>query len=137
MLTFTEPNGSSRFPSAVLCFDHGADVLDRRVEAARDLTVRSFQLTRTRSLSVEFGGKPRAVHAESVNLVGELRPGLVGLQPPLHGGIKRIQRLRQALGRGIDRGIDRGLIAHCSAFAPMGDKPARPNRSKNCALASN
>ena len=47
--------------SAVVRFDHGADALDRHIQAPRDFAVGGLDLARARASPIEIGREPRAV----------------------------------------------------------------------------
>jgi hypothetical protein len=71
------------------------DGFNRLADSCSDVAIGSFKRTRPSGGLIELAGKPRAIAAERMDLAHQRCPLAIGLQTPLGGGLKRIERKRK------------------------------------------
>src|SRR5262249_36799488 len=83
--------------SLAMCLNDPADRIDGGVEPMGDFPVRALERAHPRGLSIEIGGKPRAIRAECLELGPERLLAAVGIAPTLQRRFQRIERQGETL----------------------------------------
>ena len=137
MVTFTCAMSLSVVLSRSCDFEHRADVLHRGIEPARDLAVGGFEPARARGL--RHRGRRRAASGRRPSAwtcSASRASAAVGLEPPLHRGVERIQRRATGAGSPLRSRSDRSLLGpgliRNSSFIPS-DRTTPNLRKKLCA----
>src|SRR5690242_16142998 len=89
-------------PSWFVCCEHRPDALDGGIETARNLPVCGLEAARASRGLIEFGGKPRTVGIEGMQLVGKLNSAACSLEPSLDRRLERIERVVDTLRHRLD-----------------------------------